>query len=365
MKKNILVLLIIILSVNKSYSQLDKIETDDFDVVSFGIGTKYVLGHSVRCAHSALNFHRDLFEYEPREKISVFIQDFGDYGNGGATSVPVNFVSTCISPMNYAFESSVAGERVFAIMNHELVHIAALDGASSSDIFYQKFFGGKVANTNDHPISMFYSYLTSPRYYSPRWLHEGIAVFVETWMAGGVGNALGNYDEMFFRTRVLEDSRIYSAQGLESEGTTADFMSKANSYYYGTRFMSYLAHEYSPDQLIDWIKRRDGSKRGFAANFKHVFDLNISDSWNNWIEFEKNFQKDNIDNLKQNEITKDERIRQSLGSISPFHDKKRGKIYVAVNYPGKVPHLASLDIGTGKITKLRILKPCYLPILLL
>ena len=34
------------------------------------------------------------------------------------------------------------------------------------------------------------------------------------------GNALGNYDEMFFRTRVL-DSRIYSAQGfLESEGTT-------------------------------------------------------------------------------------------------------------------------------------------------
>ena len=67
MKKNILVLLIFILSVNKSYSQLDKIETDDFDVVSFGIGTKYVLGHSVRCAHSALNFHRDLFEYE-REK---------------------------------------------------------------------------------------------------------------------------------------------------------------------------------------------------------------------------------------------------------------------------------------------------------
>ena len=139
-EKNILVILIFILSINKSYSQLDKIETDDFDVVSFGIGTKYVLGHSVRCAHSALNFHRDLFEYEPREKISVFIQDFGDYGNGGATSVPVNFVSTCISPMNYAFESSVAGERVFAIMNHELVHIAALDGASSSDVFYLKIF---------------------------------------------------------------------------------------------------------------------------------------------------------------------------------------------------------------------------------
>ena len=173
--------------------------------------------------------------------------------------------------MNYAFESSVAGERVFAIMNHELVHIAALDAASSSDVFYQKFFGGKVLNTSDHPISMFYSYLTSPRYYSPRWLHEGIAVFVETWMSGGVGNALGNYDEMFFRTRVLENSRIYTAQGLESEGTTADFMSKANSYYYGTRFMSYLAHEYDPDRLMEWIKRKDGTKRGFAAvSYTHL-----------------------------------------------------------------------------------------------
>ena len=64
MKKNILVLLIFLLSINKSYSQLDKIETDDFDVVSFGMGTKYVLNHSVRCAHSALNFHRKLNSFK-------------------------------------------------------------------------------------------------------------------------------------------------------------------------------------------------------------------------------------------------------------------------------------------------------------
>ena len=263
--------------------------------------------------------------------------------------------------MNYAFESSVAGERVFAIMNHELVHITALDNASNSDISYQKFFGGKEQNTSDHPISMFYSYLTSPRYYSPRWLHEGIAVFVETWMSGGVGNALGNYDEMFFRTRVLENSRIYSAQGLESEGTTADFMSKANSYYYGTRFMSFIAHEYGPSQLIEWIKRKDGSKRGFASNFKHVFGISISSAWNNWIDFEKEFQKKNIENLKINPLTKDNSIfshstaltDKVLGGVShAYYDKKRNKIYVAINYPGKVPHIASLDLKSGKIKKL-------------
>ena len=76
MKNNLFILLIFILSINKSYSQLDKIETNDFDVVSFGMGTKYVLNHSVRCAHSALNFHRELFDYEPREKINVFISEY-------------------------------------------------------------------------------------------------------------------------------------------------------------------------------------------------------------------------------------------------------------------------------------------------
>lgn len=297
MKNFLLFAFLLFFITNTSFSQLNKIKTDDFDIVTLSYGHSYVLNHAIRCAHNALDFHRELFDYEPREKISVMIQDFGDYGNGGATSIPRNLISTCISPMNYAFESSVAGERVFSIMNHELVHITALDNASKSDIFYQKFFAGKVRNTNDHPISMFYSYLTSPRYYSPRWLHEGIAVFVETWMDAGTGNAMGNYDEMFFRTRVLEDARIYSAQGLESEGTSADFMSKANSYYYGTRFMSYLAFEYGPKDLIEWIKRKDGSKRGFAANFKHVFGIQISDSWNNWIEFEKKFQNKNIQNL--------------------------------------------------------------------
>ncbi len=358
MNKKIILHLVILLLFNFTYSQFKKIETKDFNVVSINPQFDYVLNHAIRCSHNALDFHRKLFEYDPKEKIFVMIQDFGDYGNGGATSLPKNLISTCIAPMNYSFESSVAGERVFSIMNHELVHIAALDNASKSDLFYRKLFNGKVRSSNDHPISMFYSYLTSPRYYSPRWLHEGIAVFVETWMDGGKGNALGNYDEMFFRTRVLENSRIYSPQGLASAGTSADFMSKANYYYYGTRFVSYLAHEYGPDKLINWIKRKEGSKRGFSSSFKQNFEIPISKSWNSWIEFEKEFQQKNIQELNKSEVSKDELITNKvLGGVShAYHNKKRNKIYVAVNYPGKIPHLAELDIESGKIKRLHDVK---------
>ncbi|SDB62993.1 hypothetical protein SAMN03097699_2797 [Flavobacteriaceae bacterium MAR_2010_188] len=338
----------------KSFSQFKQIETDDFIIISSSMQLDYVLNHSIRCSHNALDFHRKLFDYEPSEKIFIIFQDFGDYGNGGATSLPINLISTCISPLNYSFESSVAGERVFSIMNHELVHVAALDNASKSDLFYRKVFHGKVKSSDEHPISMLYSYLTNPRYYSPRWLHEGIAVFVETWMDGGQGNALGNYDEMFFRTRVLEDSRIYTPLALASAGTSADFMSKANFYYYGTRFVSYLANEYGPDKLIDWVKRKDDSKRGFESNFEYVFGLPLTDSWDNWIAFEKDFQHKNIEKLEEFPISQDSLITEKvLGGVShAYHDEKRNNIYVAVNYPGKIPHIASIDLATGKIKRL-------------
>ncbi len=355
--KKIIRLFFLLICIN-GFSQLDLIETDDMKLVTYDFGHKYILPHATRCFHVSLDFHKKLFDYQPSEKITVLIQDFGDYGNAGATAVPRNAISMGLSPFSYAFENSPAGERVFSMMNHELVHVMALDHASDSDRFYRNLFFGKVDPSNHHPISMFYSYLTTPRRYSPRWYHEGLASYVETWMGGGLGLALGSYDEMVFRTKVLEKDRIYSAMGLESEGVTSDFQGRSNSYLYGTRFMGYLAYKYGPDKIIEWGKRGNGSRRSFAAQFKNVIGEKIETVWNEWIEFEKDWQGGNLNSIRENEVTKPELISNSiLGSVSfPHYDKKRNKIYVAVNYPGKIPYLASLDISTGKLDHLTDIK---------
>ena len=144
------------------------IETEQMSLVTYDFGHKYILPHAGRCFHNALDFHSKLFDYTPSEKITVLIQDFGDYGNGGATAVPKNAISMGLAPFSYAFETSPAGERVFSMMNHEMIHVIALDNSSKTDRFFRKAFFGKVKPTSDHPISMGYSYLTSPRRYSPR-----------------------------------------------------------------------------------------------------------------------------------------------------------------------------------------------------
>ncbi len=339
-------------------AQFNTIETKNLRLVTYDFGHRYLIPHTVKSFENALAFHRRLFDYKPSQKINVLVQDFGDFGNGGATAVPVNSITMGVSPFSYTFETSPAAERIFSLMNHELVHVTALDNASPGDRFFRKVFLGKVNPDSDNPLSAVFSWLTAPRRYSPRWYHEGIASYVETWMGGGVGLALGSYDEMVFRTRVLEGAHLYSAQGLESEGTTTDFQGKTNSYLYGTRFMGYLSDTYGPDRIIEWVKRDKNSKASFAAQFRRVFGKSLTSSWDEWLDSERKWQESNLAELKKKPLTPYRDItNQTIGSVSfPQYDAQNQMMYMAVNYPGQVPHLASLDLKTGRLEKFKDIK---------
>ena len=54
---------------------------------------------------------------------------------------------------------------------------------------------------------------------------------------------------------VRDSSYFYDYVGLESEGTTIDFQIGANSYLYGTRFISYLAYMHGPESVLNWVNR--------------------------------------------------------------------------------------------------------------
>ncbi|MCK4235573.1 MAG: hypothetical protein KAX38_00545, partial [Candidatus Krumholzibacteria bacterium] len=208
--------------------------------------------------------------------------------------------------------------------------------------------------TDEDPISIFYSYLTNPRRYAPRWYHEGIAVFMETWMAGGFGRVLGGYDEMVFRTMVRDSSYFYEIVGLESEGTAVDFQIGQNAYLYGTRFFSYLAYKYGPDKLIDWVRRDKGSRRYFSSQFKKIYGVSLDDEWSNWIDWEHKWQKTNLDSIRKYPSTPYRVLsRHALGSVSrEYYDPKRRRLYAAVNYPGEFAHIASIDVNSGEIEKI-------------
>ena len=169
-----------------------------------------------------------------------------------------------------------------------------MDQAAPQDEFWRRVFLGKVVPGLGAPGD---DLLFLPDESAVRLavlVPGGRAVFMETWMAGGLGRAQGAYDEMVFRSMVLDDAHFYDPLGLVAEGTEIDFRAGANAYLYGTRFMSYLAYQYSPEALIRWWKRGPGTKRYYADEFREVFGLPLDEAWADWMRWEHEFQQANL-----------------------------------------------------------------------
>src|SRR5687767_1599920 len=164
-------------------AQLRSIETPDVRLVYFDPAESFLVPHAARTFLNSLQFQKRLFDFRPKGPITLLLADFSDSGNAGATVVPYDTVLSQISPFSFAFETIAGNDRMNIIMNHELVHVATMDQAAGSDRVFRRLFGGKVMPIREQPESILYFLLTTPRVAAPRWYHEGVAVFVDTWMA--------------------------------------------------------------------------------------------------------------------------------------------------------------------------------------
>lgn len=337
---------------------LDSLETGDLRLLYFNPGETYLAPYAAVSFENSMRSQRKIFDFEPYDKVSVLLTDFVDHGGAGALAVPRNLLIVDVAPRPPTFETIASAERMRSWMKHELVHVATMDKANSADMRARRLFRGKVWAEADHPETILYSYLTAPRNYAPRWYLEGIAVFTETWMAGGLGRAQGAYDEMVFRSMVRDNAHIYDPLGLVAEGIKVDFQVGVNSYLYGTRFMTYLAMAYDPDRLIQWVTRQEGGKRSYEDEFERVFGLTLNAAWQDWIEFEGKFQAQNLESVRQYPTTPYDDITSSaLGSISRgYLDEESGTLYAAFRYQGVVAHVGAMSMRDGSIKRLQDVK---------
>ena len=165
----LLLLLLALTAASPSGAQLSVLETEDLRMIYLDGPTSLLVPHIARCFENSMATQRRLFDYEPSEKVTVILTDFSDYGNAGAGAVPRNGLMVSIAPMNFAYETYPSNERMNTLMNHELVHIVNYDRPAGMERFWRSLFLGKVAVTDEHPETIFYSWLTAPRAAAPRW----------------------------------------------------------------------------------------------------------------------------------------------------------------------------------------------------
>jgi hypothetical protein len=333
------------------------VETKDLRLLYYD-DLSFLEPHAVRTFTNSLAWQRRTFGWLPSERETVWLRDFADYGMAYADSAPHDRLIFDVAPLSRTFETFTASERMYSLMNHELIHMAQGDVASAPDRRWRRFFLGKVAAQGNDPESLLYSYLTVPRFTAPRWYAEGSAVFFETWMSGGLGRAQGGYDEMVFRAMVRDDTHFYDPLGLASQGTKVDFQGMANAYLYGTRFMTWLAYTYTPERVVAWTRRDEGSKRYYADQFQQVFGIPLARAWQDWIAFEHEFQRRNLAEVRKFPITPHRKlVANTLGSVSRmYYEEATGILYAAIRYPGVLEHVAALNTRDGSVRRLADIK---------
>ncbi|HEU0310527.1 MAG TPA: hypothetical protein VFR36_04845, partial [Sphingomicrobium sp.] len=337
---------------------LSTIETDNQLLLYFDPLQTYLTPYVARAFENAIEWHKDRFQWEPWDRTTVLIKDFSDHGNAAARASPNNGVLLDVAPVSQRMETFTPGERFYTLINHELAHVATLDAWNRRDAFWRKFLGGKPMPIQEHPESILYNYLTTPRNNIPRWYAEGSAVFFETWMAGGLGRAQGGYDEMVFRAKIRDDDKLYSPLGLESEGIVVDFQIGANDYLYGTRFFSWLALTYGPEKVMLWLRRDENSAAFYASQFHRVFGKKLDDAWSDWHAWERVFQQENLARLSAYPLTEVQHLsRRGLGSMSRgYVDERTNRLVAAFRFPGQIGFIGTMDLATGKLRRLADLK---------
>ena len=339
---------------NAEQFELAQLQTQDLRLLYQDPTQTFLTPYVARCFLNSLEFQKRIFKWAPYEKNTVVLTDLTDYGNGAALVSPQNIVAAEISPTGHAFETMPSSERFHSLANHELVHIATMDAWNARDARWRRFFGGKPRETDEHPETILYNYLATPRRSTPRWYTEGSAVFMETWLSGGIGRAQGGYDEMVFRAMVRDDAHFYSPLGIVSAGTASDFQTMTNAYLYGTRFVSYLGMVYSPEQVIEWLSRGEDSDRYYGTQFERVFHKPLATAWQDWIAWEHEFQRANLASVRQFPLTTGKRIsQQTFGSISKSYlDPTGNEMVGAFLYPGVVSHVGSVSLADGRVRRL-------------
>jgi hypothetical protein len=353
-KKNIFTVVLFLITFFQFNSQSDwfEQESEHFKII-YRESHAHLIPQIIYSAETTLNKLAKLFNYTPTEKIIINTYDAYDYGFGAATSVPQNYIRLEIEPMEPGYESIPYSNRFQWIISHELVHVVVNDHSSNIENIARSLFS-KVAPEQIQPLTIIYSYLTNFNRYTPRWHQESIAVFLETWMNGGYGRTLGSFDEMYFRSLVLDNQDFPSEIELSTKLSQNSFLLETIFYIYGSRFASYLTLKYGPEKLVKWFTTEPNEfYEKFDTKFYDVYKVNMYDEWNNFIIFEKDFQTANINKLKSYPQTDVKKVYNgNFGWVTqPYLDKSGQNVFFGYHHSHELAGFQKFNLKYGELEK--------------
>jgi len=212
--------------------------TGNHFIVVFPKGYEAVGAYALQSAES---MHQRLLELwgshiRLQGKPRILLTDVNDNANGNATFFPFNQIEIFLfSPPPDSTLGSYQ-EWIPLVLSHELTHIYHFNSGSGVTYFLRRLLGSNPA---------FY-----PAVYMPVWVMEGAAVYGETVMNKWGRLNTPDFDlmlEQIYKHGKMPDWGDFWGQPSRWPGGT--------SYYlYGAFFLQFLADNYGPDKLKEFIR---------------------------------------------------------------------------------------------------------------
>src|SRR5438093_1664337 len=173
--------------------------------------------------------------WQPSGRTDVVLADHVDFSNGSASPFPSNRVEIYVTAPGGDPSSPIANydDWLNLVLTHEYTHILHLDQARGFGRAMRMVFGRNP---------LLFSF---PNLFSPLWFIEGIATVSETENTNA-GRLRGTYVDMVLRTAAVEDRWATEAQ---ASGLSPYWPVGGARYYYGSKFLSWLARTRGVDKL--------------------------------------------------------------------------------------------------------------------
>ena len=179
-------------------------------------------------SHESLSAY---FHWQPKQKTHVILLDEVDQANGFASPIPNNAMTLYMQPPTHG-ELLVYDDWLQMLIHHEYTHILHVDKVLDTPAWLRRVFGRYL--------------LLFPNALHPNWFQEGLATYMETDDATGVGRGQSNGFQMMMRQEVLTGikplSRINTINGHDWPFNTA--------YLYGVYFFRFI-HDVYGEQAIN------------------------------------------------------------------------------------------------------------------
>ena len=208
--------------------------------------------------------------WKPAGQTDIVLTDHVDLSNGSANPFPSNHIEIYVTPPGGDPASPVNNydDWLNLVITHEFTHILHLDQARG-------FAHGMRLAFGRNPLLFSF-----PNFFTPAWFIEGIATLSETENTNA-GRLKGTYVDMVLRTAAVENRWASEA---EASGLGPYWPDGGARYYYGSKFLSWLATTRGAGKLRDFMNDYSGNVVPFRVNAsaEDVYGVSMKELWQQW-----------------------------------------------------------------------------------